>query len=187
MRLGCVVMAAGNGSRFGDNKLLAAVDGVPMVERALQAVPVERFDAVVVVTQYEMVADLARQYGFTPIINAHPAYGQSHSLHLGVKALNDCDGILFQVADQPGLRRESVASLVDFFLAHPDNIVGLSHQGQRGNPCLFPTRFYPELLQVQGDRGGNVVIRVHEADQLLYEVPAGELLDVDTPEQLRSL
>lgn len=187
MGLGCVVLAAGYGSRFGENKLLADVGGTPMVERALQAVPAALFDAVVVVTQYEAVANLAKAYGFTPIINAHPEWGQSHSLHLGVQALAHCDGILFQVADQPDLRRESVASLVEFFLAHPDSIVGLSHQGQRGNPCLFPARFYPELLLVEGDRGGNMVIRAHEEDLLLYEVPANELLDVDTPEQLCSL
>ncbi len=187
MRLGCVVLAAGNSSRFGENKLLADAGGVPMVERALQAVPKELFDTVVVVTQYGSVADLAKQYGFRVVINAHPEWGQSHSLHLGVQALSHCDGILFQVSDQPNLRRRSVAELVGFFLSHPDHIVGLSHQGQRGNPCLFPARFYPELLQVTGDRGGNIVIRAHEEELLLYEVAASELLDVDTPEQLRSL
>ena len=114
-------------------------------------------------------------------------YGQSHTIHLGVKALDACDALLFQVADQPLLRRESVAELIDFYRRNPGHIVGLGHGGQRGNPCIFPSRFFPELLTIEGDRGGNVVIRQHEDDLLLYEVPADELRDVDTQEALAQL
>ena len=91
------------------------------------------------------------------------------------------------MADQPLLRRESVAELIDFYCRNPGHIVGLGHGGQRGNPCIFPSRFFPELLTIEGDRGGNVVIRQHEDDLLLYEVPANELRDVDTQEALAQL
>ena len=91
------------------------------------------------------------------------------------------------MADQPLLRRESVAELIDFYRRNPGHIVGLGHGGQRGNPCIFPARFFPELLKIEGDRGGNVVIRQHEDDLLLYEVPADELRDVDTQEALAQL
>ena len=37
LRIGCVVMAAGNGSRFGRNKLAAEVDGKTLLRRALEA------------------------------------------------------------------------------------------------------------------------------------------------------
>ncbi len=187
MRLGCVILAAGYGNRFGVNKLLYPVNGIPMVEHALRTITPSLFCSVVVVTQYESVATIAKSYGFTPIINAHPEQGQSHSLRLGVQALAHCDAILFQVADQPYLRRESVDALVTFHLSHPDHIVALGHNGQRGNPCLFPARFFPELLQVEGDRGGNIVIRAHEEDLLLCEVPARELSDIDTPQQVMFL
>ena len=187
MNIGCVVMAAGMGQRFGGNKLRQEWQGRSLIRRALEAVPAEKLSAAVVVTQYPEVTALATEFGFTPIINAHPEYGQSHSIHLGVQALEHCDALLFQVADQPLLRRESVARLVDFYCRNPGHIVGLGHGGQRGNPCIFPARFYPELLKIEGDRGGSVVIRQHENELLLYEVPADELRDVDTPESLSSL
>ena len=38
-RVGCVVMAAGNGARFGSNKLLAELEGRSLIRRALDAVP----------------------------------------------------------------------------------------------------------------------------------------------------
>ena len=38
MRIGCVVMAAGDARRFGENKLAALFDGKPLILRALEAV-----------------------------------------------------------------------------------------------------------------------------------------------------
>ena len=51
----------------------------------------------------------------------------------------------------------------------------------------MPARLFPELLALQGDHGGNQVIRRHEEDLLLWEVPALELTDVDTPQVLAQL
>lgn len=58
-KIGCVVMAAGNARRFGDNKLAAQLRGRSLILRALEAVPAEKFDKVVVVTQYPEVMHLA--------------------------------------------------------------------------------------------------------------------------------
>lgn len=187
MKIGCVIMASGFGRRFGGNKLSQTVDGVSLIEHALSAVPAEKFEKVVVVTQYPQITELAEKHGFIPLYNAHPEHGQSESIHIGLQALQDCDGILFQVADQPKLQKESVASLVDFFCEYPGKIVALSHEGHRGNPCLFPARFFSELMDIKGDHGGNVVIHAHKDDLLLWEVNSIELSDVDTPEQLKKL
>ena len=104
MRIGCVVMAAGMGSRFGGNKLARQWQGKSLIRHALEAVPATKLSATVVVTQYSEVVTLAKEFNFTPIVNSHPEYGQSHTIHLGVQALGDCDALLFQVADQPLLR-----------------------------------------------------------------------------------
>ena len=59
LRIGCLVMAAGSGSRFGRNKLEAVVDGKSLLRRSLEAVPAEEFAQVTVVTQYDAAAALA--------------------------------------------------------------------------------------------------------------------------------
>lgn len=141
----------------------------------------------VVVSQYPEVLELAHRMGFVPVPNRHPDWGISHTISLGLGKLPEMDAALFQVADQPLLRRESVGSLVDFYREHPEHIAALGHDGVRGNPCLFPARLFPELLALQGDHGGNQVIRRHEEDLLLWEVPAPELTDVDTPQVLAQL
>ncbi len=188
LSIGCIVMAAGNAKRFGDNKLAAVVDGKTLIERALDAVPSEQFSRVVVVTQYDEIEPLARSRGFETIRNQHPDWGISHTISLGTHELqNECDAICYMVSDQPLLRRESIAGAVDFFRENSDHIVGLAHDGTRGNPCIFPRKFFPELIALREDRGGNTVIRAHEDALRLYEVDKQELTDVDTPQALRDL
>ena len=77
--------------------------------------------------------------------------------------------------------------LTDRRRARPEKIAALGHGGVRGNPCLFPARFFPELLELREDHGGNTVIRRHEEDLFLLEVPAEELHDVDTVQALEEL
>ena len=186
-KLGCVVMAAGNARRFGENKLAAELRGRSLILRALEAVPAEQFEKVVVVTQYPEVMRLAGEFRFAAVHNPHPDWGISHTIALGLTEVRDCDGVLFCVSDQPLLRRESVERLVELWRAHPEKIAALGHGGVRGNPCLFPARFFPELMALREDHGGSTVIRRHEEELLLLEVPAAELHDVDTVQALEAL
>ena len=186
-RLGCVVMAAGIARRFGTNKLSAQWEGKSLIRRAMEAIPTEMYRRRVVVTQYPEIIDLAKEFSFTPIENTHPDLGISHTVALGLAALADCDAVLFQVSDQPLLRRETVAELTEFYLSRPDRIAALSHGGVRGNPCIFPARFFPELLELSGDRGGSAVIKRHPEALVLWESDAGQLADVDTPTALKAL
>ena len=173
LRIGCLVMAAGSGNRFGRNKL--------------EAVPRGEFACVTVVTQYDDAAALAEEFGFTVVRNDRPEDGLSRTVRLGTEAMANCDAIMYQVADQPLLERDTVRREVELFRAHPDRIVGLGHSGVRGHPCIFPRRFFPELMALTGDVGGNVVIRAHPESLLLYETAAAELRDVDTVEALAAI
>ncbi len=188
LTVGCVVMAAGNALRFGENKLSAVVRGRKLIEHALDAVPDGAFGAVCVVTQYDEVARLAAQRGFAVVRNDRPQDGLSRTVRLGTQALRGkCGAILYLVSDQPLLRRESIDALLAFCRAHPGRIVAAAHGGKRGNPCVFPASCFDALCDLSGDVGGSAIIRAHEDEVLLFEVDAEELLDVDTKETLHSL
>lgn len=187
LRIGCVLMAAGNAKRFGGNKLAMEVQGRSLFQRALDAIPEQQFASVVVVTQYPELINSVKGNHFAVILNEHPDVGLSHTVHLGLAALQDCDGVLFQVADQPLLRQESVSALCELWRQQPEHIAALAHQGRRGNPCLFPARLFPELMEIQGDRGGNVVIHEHPDELVTLDVPEEELFDVDTVQALEQL
>lgn len=186
-KIGCLVMAAGNASRYQSNKLAAKLDGKPLIQHALDAVPSHLFSDVVVVTQYPEIEALAQKYGFRTIINKHPDYGISHTISLGTQAMQDCSAILYMVSDQPMLENGSVERVVECWKENPSSIVGAAHNGKRGNPCIFPQEFFGELLDLREDHGGNTVIRMHPERLLTVEVGKVELTDVDTPKALEEI
>lgn len=187
LRIGCLIMAAGSASRFGCNKLLTAVDGQTLLERTLCAVPTELFSAVTVVTQYDEVARLSEKFGFSVLRNDRPQAGISRTIALGTAAMSDCDGILYLVCDQPYLRAQTITRIVQTWQTQPDKIVGAVHGAQRGNPNLFPARFFPALLALEGDCGGSRIIRSHLEAFLPVQTDARELFDCDTPQTLSEL
>ena len=187
LRAGCLVMAAGNASRFGENKLTARFDGQSLFSLALAAIPAGLFARVTVVSQYPALLEEAARAGFDTILNDRPEDGISCTIRLGTQAMADCDGILYMVADQPLLRAGTVQRVVDAWQERPECIAAAAHNGNRGNPCLFPARFFPELCALEADRGGSSVIRRHENALLLVETGERELFDCDTKQALEIL
>lgn len=185
--IGCLIMAAGNASRFGENKLTAIFAGKSLFSLALAAIPADTFARVTVVSQYPALLQEAEQARFHAIRNDRPDDGISRTIRLGTEAMADCAGILYMVADQPLLRQETVLRIVQDWRQHPGCIVGAAHNGHRGNPCLFPARFFPELCALEGDRGGSSVIRRHEDALRLVEAAEPELSDCDTKQALEIL
>ena len=179
-------MAAGSSKRFGSNKLLQRTKGSSLIECAFAAVPSEKLKKVCVVTQYPEVEELAASYGFSSLRNPCPEEGISLTIRLGISELSkDCSALMFLVSDQPLLKRSSIEGLIDFYLSHPDNIIGAAVKGKRGNPCIFPKKHFPALCSLKGDTGGSAVIRSNPDELLLFEVSKNELQDVDTREDLK--
>ena len=186
-KIGCLVMAAGSGLRFGGGKLTAELEGKPLIRRALEAVPEGVFASVLVAAQEPSFEELAASFGFRFLLNNRPDRGVGYTIRLGTEALSDCAAILYMVADQPLLTRDTVARVAGAWLRAPACIAGACCGGRRGNPNIFPARFFPELLALEGDRGGSRVIRAHEDCFLPVEVPERELADCDTRESLNAL
>ena len=186
-KIGCLVMAAGNASRFRSNKLLAELNGKPVIRHALEAVPKSAFHRVLVVTQYPEVEELAHYFSFETLRNDCPDAGISRTIRLGTEALQDCSAILYMVADQPLLDNATVEQLLKVWREHPCNIVGAAHNGKRGNPNIFPKEFFRELCELEGDHGGNTIIARYPDRLLLVEVDRSKLQDIDTPQVLNAL
>ena len=85
LRAGCLVMAAGNASRFGENKLTARFDGQSLFSLALAAIPAGLFARVTVVSQYPALLEEASRAGFDTILNDRPEDGISRTIRLGTQ------------------------------------------------------------------------------------------------------
>ena len=184
-KLGCVIMASGLGKRFGSNKLMADFHGEPLIQRALRATD-GLFAKRVVVTRHESVAALCRELGADVVLHDLPH--RSDTVRLGLEALGDLDACMFLPGDQPLLRRETVAMLLEIRKENPDRIIRPAYEDSEGSPVLFPAWAFPELKTLPEGKGGGVVIKNHPHE--VYRVSVFdpfELADADTPETLELL
>lgn len=137
---------------------------------------------VTVVTQYEQIGEKAKAMGCQVLYNSRPEEGISSSLKIGLQGNKDAAACLFTVADQPWLYSETVASLLKCFLDSGKGIACAAGGGKLGNPCVFSSQYYEELLKLTGDVGGKRVIMAHREDTAVFEVKnISELQDVDRP------
>ena len=105
MKLGLIMLAAGNSRRFGSNKLLYSIDGMPMYRHILLELKKvkEALEAqghkceITVVTQYEEIAQEAEKLGERFLYNLHPDEGISSSLKIGLWVNREMDACLFTV------------------------------------------------------------------------------------------
>ena len=185
--IGCVLMASGEGRRFGGNKLLAPFPDRPMFLRAAGATDTPLITRRVAVTRSGEIAALCRQIGVEAVLHDLPH--RSDTVRLGLEALGDgLAGCLFCPCDQPLLTKPSVEALCRRFLAEPRFIWRLAWRGEAGSPVLFPSACFPALLALPEGAGGSYVAGARPGRVRLAEASSPwELRDVDTPEDLREL
>ena len=183
--IGCVIMASGLGKRFGGNKLMADFHGQPMICRILDATE-DIFAQRIVVTRSEEVAALCKERGVRTILHTLPY--RSDTVRLGLEAMPGIDRCMFATADQPLLRKETLAALALASKNGPDSIWRTCCEGTHGSPVVFPKWSFPELLDLPDGKGGGFVVKKYP--EHLHTVSVRdmyELKDVDSPEDLEEL
>ena len=192
-RIGAVVLAAGQSRRMGaENKLLAEVDGAPLLRHAVDTALASQADGVIVVTGHEAERVRAELDGQPLTFTHNPRYaeGLSTSLQAGLAALpSDVDGAVILLGDMPRVGPEHIDRLIAAFNPLEGRAICVPTQrGKRGNPVLFAQSLFDEIRHVAGDVGARHLIGTH-AD-LVCEVPIDDeaiFTDVDTPEALADI
>lgn len=179
---GCVIMASGLGTRFGGNKLMADFQGQPLLCRVLEATE-GIFAQRVVVTRYQEAADLCRERGIQVVLHDLPH--RSDTVRLGLEALTGVECCMFCQADQPLLKRETVASLAMAAANDTHTIWRTGFDGTVGSPVQFPAWTFSELQNLPMGKGGGVIINKYPEYVRILKVPnIYELWDVDRQEDL---
>ena len=186
VKLAFIMLAAGNSRRFGSNKLMYEVDGVPMYQRTLrqlrkaaEKIPDSR---IILVTQpqYSEIIDVVKGTGAEVLFNPQPERGIASSMQIGLESAKDADACMFTVADQPWLTAETIIALYDAFQSENKGMACIRHGEKTGNPCVFSKKYYKELMGITGDRGGKQVIKRHPEDVVYFKISdERELQDVD--------
>jgi CTP:molybdopterin cytidylyltransferase MocA len=185
-----IVLAAGAGSRFGGGKLLAQLDGRPIVRHVVDAAVAAGLDPILVVVPPDESVRPDELAPAIALVNPTPEEGLSSSVRVGLHGLQaaaDVDAVVILAGDQPEVR----ASVIDDLrtaAASAEQPIVIPHYADDSNPnpVLVGRAGWPLADELTGDRGFGPLIAEHP--ELVLEVQVdGTNPDVDTAEDLESL
>ena len=144
---------------------------------------------ITVVTRYREILDYCACIpDCHAVLSPDSEKGISYTIKAGIMAVQEQkktgmqDYYMFAVADQPYLKSQSVIKLIDRVLKNTRGkrlAFSLRCGDAVGNPCVFNSSLIPQLLSLEGDKGGRSVAKKHDC---VYVDIADEreLMDIDT-------
>ena len=188
-----VLLAAGEGSRFGQPKALVEFSGQTLAERGVNLLRAGGADPILVVTG----AVPLELDGTLTVDNPQWRTGMGSSLRAALQALTaagaaaaagadrDVGAVVVALADQPLVGAEAVARLI---AAYRDgaSVAVAAYDGQPRNPVLLAREHWPEVIETAtGDQGARTFLRAHPGLVTLVECgDTGRPDDIDTPADL---
>jgi molybdenum cofactor cytidylyltransferase len=182
-----ILLAAGRGTRFGGDKLLADVSGegigVVACRHLLAAVP--SVIAVVRVDDDALAAAL-EVIGARVVRCANADDGMGASLAYAVHEAIGAKGWVVTLADMPWIEPETirrVAAAID----EGAPVAAPFYRGMRGHPVGFGNTCAAMLTALTGDEGAKTIVALHREAMMRIDVDdPGVLRDVDTRDDLAS-
>ncbi|WP_067337297.1 NTP transferase domain-containing protein [Stappia indica] len=188
-RIEGVLLAAGQSRRAGGvNKLLARIDGEPLVRIAAKAALASGLSGLTVVTGHMAEEVAAALSGLDVALVQNPDYadGMAGSIRTGVKALGpDADAAMILLADMPGITAAVLDRLIEAYRPHDGvTLVLATTHGKRGNPVLWDRSHFDALARLEGDTGARHLIGQNASAMREVEIGEAARLDLDTREAL---
>ena len=186
-----LLLASGASRRFGSNKLVAPLNGRPVVRWSAEAL-VSAVDEtwIVIPSRSAEVREALDGLRVRWVENLVPHEGMASSIRAGIAALPaEAEAVVITLGDQPLLDREVIRGVVSAWCAEPvrPRAVVTSYADGRGHPTLFGAALFPALRELHGDRGARELLASLGEAVAVVEVPGERPADVDTPEALASL
>jgi CTP:molybdopterin cytidylyltransferase MocA len=186
-RIGGLVLAAGEGRRFGGAKQLAPYRGRPLLEHALAAMAASAAlaDRVVILgARADAVLAGVDLHGARPLIASDWAEGQSASLRAGITALADtAEAIVITLGDQPNISPEAIDAVIAARDPTRFDAVRAAYSGRPGHPVLLERSLFGATSSLRGDQGAREVLAGSKL-RLLACDGRGDDLDIDLRRQI---
>ncbi len=193
-KFGILVLAAGQSSRFGSDKLLAKMpDDRPVIAHSLaplQSIADTHGIELCVVTRADNSALInylsEHKIRYTLCPDAH--LGMGNSIAHGVKQNQSWHGWMITLADMPNLNSDVLDNLLTNIAENINSIVRPKLRAQDksipAHPVYFPQSYGFKLAKLSGDNGAKHII---QQQKWLEMVDSNCFIDVDTPEVLQQL
>jgi len=207
-RVAGVLLAAGEGSRFGRPKALVELDGQTLAARGVNVLRTGGADPILVITGAAQV----NLDGIHTVYNEHWRTGMGSSLSAALRALTDTEGaegaeapegaegaqdrpaaklavdvgaVVVALADQPLVGTGAVARLIAAYRGGASVAVA-GYDGKPRNPVLLAREHWPEVIATAtGDQGARAFLRARPELVTLVECgDTGSPDDIDTAADL---
>lgn len=183
--IGCIVLAAGSGTRFGSDKRLARFGTDTLLAHTLGNITPVFHQRILVLRTADAALGERFAADWQVVLAADADKGMGHSLAAAMAHVADWEAAVIALADMPFVQT-STYQAVRVPLT-PDILVVPYYREQRGNPVGIGRRYFKELERLQGDQGARLLLQQHAAAVLRVDVEdPGILRDVDTPAALKA-
>lgn len=185
---GILLLAAGASTRMGQAKQLLRIAGESLIQRVINTALGTPFRPVVVVlgANREQIEPELLGLEVLKVFNPDWATGMGSSIATGLDFLlqqqPSIQQILILVGDQPLLRADTLAALMELQSRTQAPLVVSRYMDTLGVPALFTHPLFTELAALRGAQGAKALIQKYQAQAAILDFPEGAL-DLDTPEE----
>ena len=185
-----VVLAAGQSSRMGANKVLLALDGEPLVRRMTRrALEAGLAPVITVVGRDADAATLAiADLPCVVAVNAAYADGMTTSIRCGLGHLPaEAEAAVIILADQPLVTADQLRRVRSAYEAERPPVIVSRYDGVLAPPTLYRRDLFAELAAAPDDGGRKRLVQARLEEAMVLPFPAAQLADVDSPEDYERL
>lgn len=191
-RVGCVILAAGQGKRFGagSSKLLLTLGKSSLLQHAIDTAVFSYASSctLVVGANADRILGAVDTRRCAVAVNVHWKLGLSGSIRVGLAQHENDDACICVIADQPFVTTADLDGLIHRFAERRSSIVALRAKGVWGSPMLFPHSDFPALARLRGDKGAKGYATRHAKRLEFVEASSPDaLVDIDTPEEYQRI
>ncbi len=192
LKVGFLILAAGDSSRMGRPKQLLEYNGKTLIEHTLEAAN-EINDRILVILggNHRLVETKLKTEGINIRYNANWEEGLGSSVRMGLNELlmeyPDLDAVILCVCDQPFISGSLFKLMINSVDIQQDrSIVASAYAQTLGVPVLFSKFYFEDLITLRGKEGAKVLLAKYKEQVISVRFDNGAV-DIDTPEDYRDL
>lgn len=192
----CIVLAAGESTRFPGNKLLFEIKpNISILEFLLRSILASKVDQTIVILGHEadlLASRIQNLRAETLHTVTNPIYhkgGMSSSIRRGVEHALDSHAILITPADIPFIPSEVFDKLIDYYISHKPLLIIPTYKNRKGHPILISSELFEKVLAISEEkRGLKEIIETYYDDIVFLSTDVAAILqDVDNYEDFIEL
>ncbi|MEM6380383.1 MAG: nucleotidyltransferase family protein [Bacteroidota bacterium] len=185
--VGIIILAAGASRRMGSPKQLLKIGQQTLLERIVELTKeIHNQETVVVLgaNAQKIKQAVNDQNEVTFIINEDWKKGMGTTLKTGInyflKKKELIEAVIVLVCDQPYLTSNILKALINQYVETKADIVATAYAKIKGVPALFSKKIFPQLANLQQDKGARKIIKKYQGQIVTVNFPKGQI-DLDTP------